>query len=64
MPDLVTVEEARQHLGVSKTTIARLIKDNVLKTIANPLDHRVKLIKRQHIETLKNEYPVKPRRVG
>ncbi len=58
--DFMTVEEARRYLKASKMTIARLIRENVLETIPNPLDHRVKLVKRQDVEKIKKTYPVKP----
>jgi DeoR/GlpR family transcriptional regulator of sugar metabolism len=61
MPDnFITVEEARQRLGVSKMTIARLIRNNILKAKINPIDQRVKLVRRQDIDKLKSTYPVKP----
>ena len=59
--DFITVEEARRRLGVSKMTIARLIHNNILKAESNPIDQRVKLIRRQDVDKLKSTYPVKPR---
>ena len=59
MAENITVEEARKELGVSKVTMARLIKEGVFKVEPNPLDRRGKLIKRQDIEKLKKTYPVK-----
>jgi hypothetical protein len=58
--DFITGEEARQRLGVSKIIIARLIRDNILKAETNPIDQRVKLIRRQDVDKLKSTYPVKP----
>jgi hypothetical protein len=42
---LITVEEARRLLGVSKQRIAELIKSGALPTVPNPLDHRSKLLR-------------------
>ena len=58
MPDeYITVKEARRHLGVSKMTMARLIREKVIKAEPNPLDRRVKLVRRQDIAKIKNTYP-------
>ncbi len=61
MAKTVTVEEARKELGISKVTIARLIKEGIIKTESNPLDRRSKLVRRQELDRLKEMYPVKQR---
>lgn len=43
-PDLITASQARRLLGISKPTLARLIREGVLPTIDSPLDMRVKLV--------------------
>jgi len=59
MADNMTVEEVRKELGVSKVTMARLIKDGTVKVEPNPFDRRSKLIRRQDLEKLKRIYPIK-----
>jgi predicted site-specific integrase-resolvase len=41
---LITVGEARNRLGVSNHTVARLVREGKLKTYPNPLDKRQKLV--------------------
>lgn len=41
---LITVGEARDRLGVSNHTVARLVREGKLKTYPNPLDKRQKLV--------------------
>jgi excisionase family DNA binding protein len=50
--DLMTVGEARDYLGVGKVKMAKLIKDGVLPTEPDPLDKRIRLIKRTDVEQL------------
>ncbi len=50
--DLMTVGEAREYLGVGKIKMAALIKDGVLTTQPDPLDKRIRLIKRAEVEAL------------
>jgi len=56
-PVLITVGEARERLGVSNHTIARLIKDGVLKTHDNVLDRRQKLVEEATVEALAQRRP-------
>lgn len=51
--EYLTVGEAREHLGVSKPKMARLIADGVLPTETSSLDKRVKLIRRADVEALR-----------
>lgn len=41
---LITVGEARDRLGVSNHTVARLVREGKLQTYPNPLDKRQKLV--------------------
>ncbi len=43
-PELVTIAEARARLGVSRVTMARLIKEGRFTIYRNPLDRREKLV--------------------
>ena len=48
----MTAGEARAQLGISPKKLAALIHDGVLKTEPDPLDKRVKLIRRADVEAL------------
>jgi excisionase family DNA binding protein len=50
--ELVTMSEAAQILGVSSTTMWRLVRDGVMPTHQDPLDRRSKLIDRADLERL------------
>ncbi len=50
---LITVGEARERLGVSNHTIARLVRDGTLQTYPNPLDKRQKLVDAAEVESLR-----------
>lgn len=50
--DLMTASEARHLLGVSKPTLARLIREGALPAIASPLDKRVKLVRAKDVIAL------------
>jgi excisionase family DNA binding protein len=50
--ELMTVGEAREYLGVGKAKMAKLIHDGVLPTQPDPLDKRIRLIKRSDVEAL------------
>jgi hypothetical protein len=51
--DLITANEARALLGVSRMKIANLLKEGVLKTYQNPLDRREKLVSRAEVLELR-----------
>jgi hypothetical protein len=51
--DLITANEARSLLGVSRMKIANLLKEGILKTYQNPLDRREKLVSRAEVLELK-----------
>ncbi len=51
--EVMTVGEAQRRLGVSKKKIAQIIKDGVLEVVGtDPLDKRIKLVKRSEVEAL------------
>jgi hypothetical protein len=49
-PELITFGEAMGRLGVSKHTLARLVRDRGMKVYANPLDRREKLLDVAEVE--------------
>ena len=49
----MTMTEARQYLGISKTKIWRLVKEGKLATYKDPLDKRKRLVLKSDIEKLK-----------
>lgn len=51
--DLITISEARKLLGVSAVKMAQLIKDEVVRHFADPLDKRVKLVSKTEVLALK-----------
>lgn len=51
--DLISTTEARHLLGVSRPTMARLLKDEVIRHFPNPLDKRVKLVSKSEVLALK-----------
>jgi len=51
--EYMTVGEARELLGATKPAMARLIREGELKTVADPFNRRVKLIKRSDVEVLR-----------
>ncbi len=50
--DLMTIGDAQARLHVSKKKMAQLIRDHELVTLPNPLDKRIKLVKRSDVEAL------------
>jgi excisionase family DNA binding protein len=51
--DLATISEAARYLGVSRTKMWLLVKNNILPYQKDPLDDRKKLVKRADLEQLK-----------
>lgn len=49
----ITLTEARKLLGVSPNKMSKLISDGTLTYEQDPLDQRVKLVKRSAVENLK-----------
>ena len=50
---LITVREARERLGISRVTMARLLKDGRFTVYKNQLDMREKLIDEAELEELR-----------
>ena len=48
--DLITVGEAARRLGVSKVTMARLVREGRFRIYENPLDRRQKLLDPTEVE--------------
>ena len=55
--EFLTVKEARDYLGTTKAKMARLLKEGHLPVYDNPLDRRVKLIRRADLDRLKVPRP-------
>ncbi len=49
-PELITIGEARERLGVSKPKMAQLVKAGLFPVYINPLDRREKLVRWADIE--------------
>ncbi len=49
---LITVGEARDRLGVSNHTVARLVREGKLTAYPNPLDKRQKLVDAAEVTAL------------
>jgi predicted DNA-binding protein (UPF0251 family) len=56
---LIPLREARERFGISKATMARLVKERRFAVYENPLDRRQKLV---DLEELSNA--VRPRPAG
>lgn len=50
--EFLTVNQAREELGISRPTIARLIREGFLHAEVDPLNRRVKLIRRSEVKAL------------
>lgn len=53
--DLMTIGEAREYLGIGRQTMANLIKRGVLTTQVDPLDRRIRLVKRADVVKLRQQ---------
>jgi excisionase family DNA binding protein len=62
-PELVTLGEAQRRLGVSHTTMARLVKEGRFTLYRNPLDGRQKLVDAQELDEFLQPERVTERRV-
>jgi excisionase family DNA binding protein len=51
-PDLMTVGQAREYLGIGRAKMTKLIHEGVLATQPDPLDARIRLVKRADVEAL------------
>jgi excisionase family DNA binding protein len=59
--EYMTVREAREYLGVTKTKIAALLKDGRLTHRTSELNQRIKLIPRAEVEALARANPLPKR---
>ena len=59
-PNLITVGEARERLGVSNHTIARLVREGRLTVFYDALDRRKKLVDAAEVERLRRPQPGVP----
>lgn len=62
-PELITLGEAQRRLGVSHTTMARLVKEGRFTLYRNPLDGRQKLVDAQELEEFLRPERITERRV-
>ncbi len=53
MEEYVSLKEAQEILGVSRTKIWSLVRDGMLKTYEDPLDKRKTLVLRSDVLSLK-----------
>jgi hypothetical protein len=53
--NLMTIGEAREYLGIGRQAMANLIKRGVLTTTIDPLDRRIRLVKRADVVTLRQQ---------
>jgi predicted DNA-binding transcriptional regulator AlpA len=51
--DLINLTEAREILGISHTTMARLVRDEVVRYFPNPINRREKLVSKAEVLALK-----------
>jgi excisionase family DNA binding protein len=51
--ELMTVQEAREYMGVARGTMTRLLKTGVLPTLGpDPLNRRSKLVRKSDVDAL------------
>lgn len=54
--DTMTVGEAREFLGIGRRKMAELTREGgLLRTTPDPLDGRIKLVKRSDVERLRDQ---------
>ena len=58
-PELIPLKEAAKRLGVSKVTMARLVREGRFAVYENPLDRRQKLVDAAEVEAA-----TRPRLIG
>jgi len=59
MTEYLSLKEAQEHLGTSRTIMWRLVKLGDLPVYSDPLDKRKKLVKREDVDRLKLPVPKK-----
>ncbi len=55
LPEKLKLSQAREFLGISFAKMTSLINSGTLQFEQDPLDHRVKLVKRDDLEALKRQ---------
>jgi hypothetical protein len=55
----LTMAEARSQLGVSKVTMAKMVKAAGVETYQDPRDARIKLLKVEDVERMGRPVPAK-----
>lgn len=60
-PELITIGEARARLGVSKVTMARLVKEGRFTLYENALDRREKLVDAAEVAAVAKPRQVRPK---
>jgi hypothetical protein len=59
---LIPLKTARERLGVSKVTMARLVKEGRFTVYHNPLDRRQKLVDEAELDAAVRPIPLEPNR--
>ena len=52
--EFLTLKEAQDYLGVSKTKMWSLVKSGIVRTYEDPLDRRKKLVRREDVGRLRH----------
>lgn len=58
MDELIPLREARQRLGISKTTMTRLVKEGQFTLYENPLDRRERLVDWEEVQRVMRPRPL------
>jgi excisionase family DNA binding protein len=58
--NLIPLKDAAEILGVSKMTMARLVKDGRLTIYRSPIDKRLKLVSREEVANVAKPYREDP----
>ena len=51
--EYLSINEAKEYLGISRTALWRLLKKGILATFSDPLDRRKRLIRRDDLDKLR-----------
>lgn len=58
MGELIPLREARQRLGISKTTMTRLVRERSFTLYENPLDRRERLVDWEEVQRVMRPRPL------
>ena len=58
MGELIPLREARQRLGISKTTMSRLVRERWFTLYENPLDRRERLVDWEEVQRVMRPRPL------